>query len=87
LKKCQDEKKITVVALQDSRKDLEKLKKTHEDDLKLIENLCKDSDKNAKDVDELHVNSAELSTKNSDLAKTLSSKEQNIQDLERALSE
>jgi vacuolar-type H+-ATPase subunit I/STV1 len=55
--------------------------------LKLIENLRKDSDKNAKAVDEFGVNNYELSTKNSDLAKTLSSKQQKIQDLERALSE
>jgi hypothetical protein len=33
LKKCQDEKNIAEAALQDSKKDLEKLKKTHEDDL------------------------------------------------------
>jgi hypothetical protein len=38
------------------------LKKTHEDDLKLIENLHKDSDKNAKAVDEFGVNNYELST-------------------------
>jgi uncharacterized protein YeeX (DUF496 family) len=63
------------------------LKKTHEDDLNLIENLRKDSDKTAKVVDELRVSNAELSIKNSDLAKTLSSKEQKIQDLEKALSE
>jgi predicted nucleic acid-binding Zn-ribbon protein len=53
----------------------------------MIENLRKDSDKNAKTVDELRVSNAELSTKNSDLAKTLSNKEQNIQDVEKALSE
>jgi hypothetical protein len=63
------------------------LKKTREDDLNLIENLRKDSDKTAKVVDELRVSNAELSIKNSDLAKTLSSKEQKIQDLEKALSE
>jgi DNA-binding PucR family transcriptional regulator len=50
------------------------LKKTHKDDLSLIENLCKDFDKTAKAVNELLVSNAELSTKNSDLAKTLSSK-------------
>jgi uncharacterized protein YeeX (DUF496 family) len=53
----------------------------------MIENLRKDYDKNAKIVDELRVSNAELSTKNSYLAKTLSSKEQKIQDLEKALSE
>jgi hypothetical protein len=41
----------------------------------MIENLRKDSDKNAKIVDELRDSKAELSTKNSDLTKTLSNKE------------
>jgi hypothetical protein len=53
----------------------------------MIENLRKESDKNAKAVDELRVNNTKLSTKNSDLAKTLSSKEQKIQDLKKALIE
>jgi vacuolar-type H+-ATPase subunit I/STV1 len=61
--------------------------KTHEDDLNLIEKFWKDSDKNAKVVDELRVSNTELSTKNSDLAKTLSSKGHRIQDVEKALSE
>jgi DNA repair exonuclease SbcCD ATPase subunit len=87
LKKCQDEKRLAEAALEDSKKDLEKLDKTHEDDLRMIKNLHKDSDKNAKTVDELRVSNAELLTKNFDLAKTLSVKEQKIQDLERALSE
>jgi hypothetical protein len=39
LKKCQDEKKIAEEATENSRKDLEKLRKTHEDNLRLIENL------------------------------------------------
>jgi chromosome segregation ATPase len=62
------------------KKDLEKLQKTHEEDLKLIENLRKDCDKSSKVADDLRVN-------NADLAKTLSSKEQRIQDLEKALAE
>jgi uncharacterized protein YlxW (UPF0749 family) len=53
----------------------------------LIENLRKDSNRNAKVADELRASNTELSTKNSDLAKTLSNKEQKIQDLEKALSE
>jgi chromosome segregation ATPase len=87
LKKCQDEKKIAEDekkvaenALESSKKDLEKLQKTHEEDLKLIENLRKDCDKSSKAAEDLHVN-------NADLAKTLSSKEQRIQDLEKALAE
>jgi chromosome segregation ATPase len=78
LKKCQGEKKLVEASLDDSKKDLEKLNKTHECDLKMIDNLRKDFDKNAKTVDALCVSNAELSTKNSDLAKTLSSKEQKI---------
>jgi hypothetical protein len=45
--------------------------------LKLIENLRKDYDKSSKIAEDLRVN-------NVDLAKTLSSKEQNIKELERA---
>jgi hypothetical protein len=47
--------------------------------LKLIENLHKDCDKSSKTAEDLRVN-------NADLAKTLSSKEQKIQELERALA-
>jgi predicted nucleic acid-binding Zn-ribbon protein len=87
LKKCQDEKKVAEDALENSKKDLEKLKKTHEDDLKLIENLRKDCEKSSKVVYDLRINNADLSTKSSHLAKTLSSKEQQIHDLEKVLSE
>jgi Zn-dependent M32 family carboxypeptidase len=80
LKKCQDEKKVTEEALGNSRKDFEKLQKTHDDDLRLIENLRKDCDKSSKAAEDLRVN-------NADLAKTLSSKEQKIQDLEKALAD
>jgi hypothetical protein len=59
---------------------LDKLQNTHEEDLKLIENLRKDHDKPSKAAEDLRVN-------NVDLAKTLSTKEQKIQDLERALAE
>jgi predicted nucleic acid-binding Zn-ribbon protein len=48
--------------------------------LKLIENLRKDHDKSSKSAEDLHVN-------NADLAKTLSSEEQKIQDLEKALAD
>jgi glucose-6-phosphate-specific signal transduction histidine kinase len=75
LKRCQDEKKIAEdgkriaeEALESSKKDLEKLQKTHDDDLRLIENLRKDYDKSSKAAEGLRVN-------NADLAKTLSSKE------------
>jgi predicted nucleic acid-binding Zn-ribbon protein len=45
LKKCQCEKKIAEDALESSQKEVESLKKNHEDDIKLIENLRQDSDK------------------------------------------
>jgi hypothetical protein len=48
LKKCQDEKKVAEEAAENSRKDLEKLQKTHDEDLKLIENLRKDYDESSK---------------------------------------
>jgi hypothetical protein len=48
--------------------------------LKLIENLHKGYDKSSKAVEDLRVN-------NADLAKTLSNKEQKIQDLEKALAD
>jgi chromosome segregation ATPase len=85
LKKCQDEKKvaedvkkIVEEAVENSKKELENLQKTHDEDLKLIENLLKDHDKSSKATKDLRVN-------NANLAKTLSSKEQKIQDLEKAL--
>jgi hypothetical protein len=55
-------------------------KKTHDEDLRLIENLHKDYDKSSKAAKDLRTN-------NADLAKTLSSKEQKIQDLEKALAD
>jgi chromosome segregation ATPase len=80
LKRCQDEKKIAEEAIKHSKKDLEKLQKTHDDDLKLIENLRKDHDKSSKTAEDLRIN-------NADLAKTLSNKEQNILELEKALAD
>jgi hypothetical protein len=59
-KKCQDENKIIEEAAENSRKDLEKLRKTHDDDLRLIENICKDHDKSLKTVEDLHTNNADL---------------------------
>jgi hypothetical protein len=80
LKKSQDEKKVVEEAAENSRKDLEKLQKTHDNDLKLIENLQKDYDKSSKIAEDFRVN-------NADLARTLSGKEQKIQDLEKALAD
>jgi hypothetical protein len=58
---------------------LEKLQKTHDDDLSLIENLQKTYDKSSKIAEDLRSN-------NADLAKSLSSKDRKIQDLEKALT-
>jgi exonuclease VII small subunit len=68
LKQFQDGKKIAEEALEWSKKDLEKLQKTHDDDLNLIKNLRKDHDKSSKVAED-------LGTNNADLVKTLSSKE------------
>jgi hypothetical protein len=78
LRQCQNEKRVAEEAADSSRKDLEKLQKTHDEDLRLIENLRKDYDKSSQIAEDFRVN-------NADLVKTLSSKEQKIQDLERAL--
>jgi chromosome segregation ATPase len=85
LKKCQNEKKVAVdrkkiaeEAAGNSKKELEKLQETLDEDLKLIENLRKDYDKSSKAAKDLRVN-------NANLAKTLSSKEQKIHNLKKAL--
>jgi hypothetical protein len=75
LKQYQVYKKIAEEALEQSKKDLEKLQKTYDDDLRLIENFRKDHDKSSKTAEDLQIN-------NADLAKTLSHKEQKIHDLE-----
>jgi chromosome segregation ATPase len=60
LKQCQDDKKIAndgkkvaEEALKHSKKDLEKLQKTHDDDLRLIQNLHKDHNKSSKTAEDL----------------------------------
>jgi transposase-like protein len=80
LKKCQDDMKIVVDGKRVSEEALERLQKTHDDDLRLIENLRKDHDKSSKTAEDLRIN-------NADLAKTLSNKEQKIHDLEKALAD
>jgi chromosome segregation ATPase len=76
LKRYQDGKKTAEEALERTKKDLEKLQKTHDDDLNLIENLCKDHDKSSKAAKDLRTN-------NADLAKSLSSKEQKYETLRK----
>jgi type IV secretory pathway VirJ component len=60
LKRCQDEKKIVDEALEQSKKDLEKLQRTHDDDLSLIDNLRKTHDRSSKIVEDLQANNADL---------------------------
>jgi hypothetical protein len=80
LKVCQDEKKIAEAVLEQSKNELEKVQKTHEDDLSLIENLREKHDKASKVIEDLRVN-------NANLAKSLSVKDRKILDLEKALAE
>jgi Rad3-related DNA helicase len=80
LKTSQDEKKIAEAALEQSKKELEKVQKAHEDDLSLIKNLREKHERAAKTAEGLRVN-------NANLAKSLSTKDQKILDLEKALVE
>jgi hypothetical protein len=80
LKVCQDEKKVAEAALEQSKNELEKVQKTHEDDLSLIENLREKHDRASKVAEDLRVN-------NANLAKSLSTKDRKILDLEKALAE
>jgi septal ring factor EnvC (AmiA/AmiB activator) len=68
-KVAEDRKKIAEEVVGSSKKELEKLQETHDEDLKLIKNLRKDHNKSSKAAEDLRVN-------NANLAKTLSSKEQ-----------
>jgi hypothetical protein len=80
LKRCQDERKAAGEDAENSRKELERLRKTHDDDLRMIENLHKDHDRSLKTIEDLRAN-------NSDLAKSLSAKDRRVHDLEKALAE
>jgi flagellar motility protein MotE (MotC chaperone) len=63
-----------------SKKELEKVQKAHEDDLSLIENLREKHERAAKTAEGLRINNASL-------AKSCSTKDQKILDLEKALAE
>jgi thiamine pyrophosphate-dependent acetolactate synthase large subunit-like protein len=76
LKRCQDEKKVADEALEQSKKDLEKLQKTHDDNLSLIENLRKTHDRSSTIAKDLRAN-------NADLARSLSSKEKKFKILKK----
>jgi DNA repair exonuclease SbcCD ATPase subunit len=80
LKTSQDEKKVAKAALEQSKKELEKVQKAHEDDLSLIENLREKHERASKTAEGLRVN-------NANLAKSLSTKDRKILDLEKALAE
>jgi hypothetical protein len=75
LKISQDEKKLVESALQQSKKELE-----NEDDLSVIENLRGKHERAMKIAEDLRTNNASL-------AKSLSTKDRKIQDLEKALAE
>jgi hypothetical protein len=73
-------RKLLAKLLSSRRRSWKSCKKTHEDDLSLIENLHRNHDRSLKAVEDLRAN-------NADLARSLSSKDQRIQDLEKALTE
>jgi hypothetical protein len=80
LKISQDEKKLVESALEQSKKELEKVQKSHEDDLNVIDNLRGKHERAMKIAEDLRTNNASL-------AKSLSTKDRKIQDLEKALAE
>jgi DNA repair exonuclease SbcCD ATPase subunit len=80
LKISHDEKKVAEAALEQSKKELEKVQKAHEDDLILIENLRVKHERATKIAEDIRTNNASL-------AKSLSSKDRKIVDLEKALVE
>jgi hypothetical protein len=80
LKIIHDEKKIVESALEQSKHELEKVQKSHEDDLSVIENLREKHERATKIAEDLRTNNASL-------AKSLSTKDRKIQDLEKALTE
>jgi Rad3-related DNA helicase len=80
LKTSHDEKKIAEATLEQSKKELEKVRKSHEDDLSVIEKLREKQERATKAAEDLRINNASL-------AKSLSAKDRKIVDLEKALAE
>jgi DNA repair exonuclease SbcCD ATPase subunit len=80
LKTSHDEKKVVEVALEESKKALEKVQKSHEGDLSVIEKLRQKQERATKIAEDLRINNASL-------AKSLSTKDRKIVDLEKALAE
>jgi type IV secretory pathway VirJ component len=80
LKTSHDEKKVAEATLEQFKKELEKVPKSHEDDLSVIENLRDKQERDTKTAEDLRINNASL-------AKSLSAKDRKIVDLEKALAE
>jgi small-conductance mechanosensitive channel len=80
LKTSHDEKKVAEAALEESKKELEKVQKYHEDDLSVIEKLREKQERATKIAEDLRINNASL-------AMSLSAKDRKIVDLEKALAE
>jgi DNA repair exonuclease SbcCD ATPase subunit len=80
LKISHDEKKVAEAMLEQSKKELERVQKAHDDDLSLIENLRVKHERATKTVEDLRINNASL-------AKSLSAKDRKIVNLEKALAE
>jgi Rad3-related DNA helicase len=80
LKASQDAKGLAESALEQFKKELEKVQKSHEDDLSVIENLQEKHERAMKIAEDLRINNASL-------AKSLSVKDRKILDLEKALAE
>jgi Rad3-related DNA helicase len=80
LKTSHDEKKVAEAALEQSKKELEKVRKSHEDDMSVIEKLQENQERATKTAEDLRINNASL-------AKSLSAKDRKIVDLEKALAE
>jgi myosin heavy subunit len=80
LKISHDGKKVAEAMLEQSKKELEKVQKAHDDDLSLIENLRVKHERATKTAEDLRINNASL-------AKSLSAKDRKIVDLEKALAE
>jgi DNA repair exonuclease SbcCD ATPase subunit len=80
LKISHDEKRVAETKLEQSKKELERVQKAHDDDLSLIENLRVKHERATKTVEDLRINNASL-------AKSLSAKDRKIVNLEKALAE
>jgi type IV secretory pathway VirJ component len=80
LKASQDAKGLTESAHEQSKKELERVRKSHDDDLSVIENLREKHERDTKTAEDLRINNASL-------AKSLSAKDRKIVDLEKALAE